>query len=352
MILKNLNPNLLKKLKIKSTVDMKGFKSCLFLIILLSFGVYEVLAHEIRPAFLQIIQTSGTTYEVFWKVPSMSDAVPPIQPVFPDAFLVEILYPPKINQDAVIYSYSLISEEVLQGKPLTINGLNKTLIDALVSVEYLSGEKATIMLQPDKDTAIIPGKTVKSEVIKTYTILGIEHIWFGIDHLLFVLALIIITHGAWKILKTITAFTLAHSITLSLAVLGVVNFPGPPVEAVIALSIVFLAVEIINGLNGKQTLTAQKPWLVAFIFGLLHGFGFAGALSDVGLPQNEIPLALAFFNIGVEIGQISFVLVVLGVLKIIAFKKDWPVSIKKIPAYAIGSIAAFWMIERVLGFWN
>ena len=331
---------------------MKKIYTRFFLILFFFCGIQNLLAHEIRPAFLQIVQTSETTYEVFWKVPSMGEAVPPIQPVFPDAFLVEILNPPKLNQGAVIYSYRLSSDQALQGKPLTISGLNKTLIDALVSVEYLNGEKATLMLQPDKDTAVLPGKTVKSEVVKTYTILGIEHIWFGIDHLLFVLALIIITNGAWKILKTITAFTLAHSITLSLAVLGIVNFPSPPVEAIIALSIVFLAIEIINGLNGKGTLTAQKPWLVAFIFGLLHGFGFAGALADVGLPQNEIPLALAFFNIGVEIGQIAFVFVVLGILKILAIKKDWPVFIKKIPAYAIGSIAAFWMIERVLGFWN
>jgi hydrogenase/urease accessory protein HupE len=331
---------------------MSMIKKILFIIALFFIQVHAVNAHEIRPAFLQIIQTSETTYEVFWKVPSMGEAVPPIQPVFPDAFLVEILNPPNLTQGSVIYSYRLTSDQVLQGKPITIYGLNKTLIDALISVVYLNGEKATLMLQPDKDTAVLPGKTVKSEVIKTYTILGIEHIWFGIDHLLFVFALIIITVGTWKILKTITAFTLAHSITLSLAVLGVVNFPSPPVEAIIALSIIFLAIEILNGLNGKQTLTAQKPWLVAFIFGLLHGFGFAGALSSIGLPSNEIPLALAFFNVGVEIGQIAFVLVILAVLKVLSIKKDWPLIAKRIPAYAIGSAAAFWMIERVLGFWK
>ncbi len=309
-------------------------------------------SHEVRPAYLQIVQTSENSYEVFWKVPSMGDAVPKIQPVFPPFFTVEILQNPNQIPGSVIYSYTISSEEMLQGNILRIEGLNKTLIDVLVNITYLNGEKVTFMLQPDKDAGVIPGKSTTISVIKTYTKLGIEHILFGIDHLLFVLALIMITMGRWKIIKTITAFTIAHSITLSLAALGYVNFPPAPVEAVIALSIVFLAIEIIKLINGKQTLTSKKPWLVAFTFGLLHGFGFAGAVSNIGLPQQDIPFALAFFNVGVEIGQIAFVLVVLAIIKLLSFKKDWPVFIKKVPAYAIGSLASFWMIERVLAFWN
>ncbi len=309
-------------------------------------------SHEIRPAYLQIIQTSETTYEVFWKVPSMGDAVPKIHPIFPPFFTVEELNRPNQIPGSVVYSYKISSKETLQGKILTIEGLNKTLIDALVTVTYLNGEKVTLMLQPDKDSSIIPGETSTYDVIKTYSKLGIEHILFGIDHLLFVLALILITKGRWKILKTITAFTIAHSITLSLAALGYVNFPTPPVEAVIALSIIFLAIEIIKNLQGKQTLTSKKPWLVAFTFGLLHGFGFAGALANIGLPQQDIPWALAFFNIGVELGQIAFVLAVLVIIKLLSYKKQWPMYLKKIPAYAIGSLATFWMIERVVAFWN
>ncbi len=309
-------------------------------------------SHEVRPAYLQIVQTSENSYEVFWKVPSMGDAVPKIQPVFPPFFTVEILQNPNQIPGSVIYSYTISSEEMLQGNILRIEGLNKTLIDVLVNITYLNSEKVTFMLQPDKDAGVIPGKSTTISVIKTYTKLGIEHILFGIDHLLFVLALIMITMGRWKIIKTITAFTIAHSITLSLAALGYVTFPTAPVEAVIALSIVFLAIEIIKLINGKQTLTSKKPWLVAFTFGLLHGFGFAGALSNIGLPQQDIPFALAFFNVGVEIGQIAFVLVVLAIIKLLSFKKDWPVFIKKVPAYAIGSLASFWMIERVLAFWN
>ena len=189
------------------------------------------------------------TYEVFWKIPSMGDAVPKIHPVFPPFFTVEELKRPNQIPGSVVYSYKITSKESLQGKILTIEGLNKTLIDALVTVTYLNGEKVTLMLQPDKDSSILPGKTSTVAVIKTYSKLGIEHILLGIDHLLFVLALILITKGRWKIIKTITAFTIAHSITLSLAALGYVNFPTPPVEAVIALSIIFLAVEIIKLAN-------------------------------------------------------------------------------------------------------
>jgi len=319
-----------------------------FIIILFTLNSW---AHEIRPAYLQIIQTSETTYNVFWKVPRMGDGVPKITPVFPPFFEVEELNSPNKITGAVIYSYKISSDETLKGKILTINGLNKTLIDVLVTISFLDDEKVTFMLQPDKDTSLIPASSTLN-VIKTYTKLGVEHILLGIDHLLFVLALIIITNGKWKIVKTITAFTIAHSITLSLAALGLVNFPVPPVEAVIALSIVFLAVEIVKNQNGQETLTSRKPWLVAFTFGLLHGFGFAGALSNIGLPQQDIPFALAFFNVGVEIGQLAFVFVVLLLIKVLSLKKNWSTTLKKIPAYAIGSLATFWMIERIVAFWN
>ncbi len=327
-------------------------KKKVLLVLLLLFASYQVWSHEIRPAYLQIIQIDENSYEVYWKIPRMGDAIPKIQPIFHPSFSIELLKNPNLTPDSVIYSYKISSEEILQGTILTIEGLNKTLIDVLVNVTYLNGQKVTLMLQPDRDSSIIPGKTSTYDVIKTYSKLGVEHILLGIDHLLFVLALIMITKGKWRILKTITAFTLAHSITLSLAALGYVNFPTPPVEAVIALSIVFLAVEIVKNINGKETLTSQKPWLVAFTFGLLHGFGFAGALADIGLPQQDIPWALAFFNVGVEIGQIVFVLVVLTFIKLLSYKKNWPVFIKKIPAYAIGSMAAFWLIERIVRFWE
>ena len=181
--------------------------------------------------------------------------------------------------------------------------------------------------------------------------LGVEHIIFGIDHLLFVLALLLIVKGIGKLVKTVTAFTIAHSITLVLAALGFVHVPGPPVEAIIALSIAFVAMEIIRQRQGHEGITARSPWLVAFTFGLLHGFGFAGALSEIGLPEQEIPLSLLFFNVGVEAGQLLFVGAVLAFTFLIKKTKvELPKWAPLIPPYAIGSLAMFWVIERVAGF--
>ena len=186
---------------------------------------------------------------------------------------------------------------------------------------------------------------------RTYTVLGIEHILTGIDHLLFVLALLILTRGGWKLVKTVTAFTVSHSLTLTAATLGWVHVPPPPVEATIALSIVFVAAEILRVRAGEQTVTARMPWLVAFVFGLMHGLGFAGGLSEAGLPGTHIPVALLFFSIGVEAGHFLFIGVVLGVFSLV---RRGPIAIPKwaelLPTYAIGGIAAFWFIERTLSF--
>ena len=183
---------------------------------------------------------------------------------------------------------------------------------------------------------------------KRYTSLGIEHILGGYDHLLFVLALLLIVSDGWMLVKTITAFTAAHSITLALATLGLVNFPARPVEAAIALSIVFLAVEIMHARQGRVGLTYRAPWIVAFGFGLLHGFGFAGALSDIGFPQGEIPATLLFFNVGVEIGQLMFVLAVTGLKWLInRFSTGLPGWAEILPAYAIGTMAMFWLMQRL-----
>ncbi|WP_038268747.1 HupE/UreJ family protein [Zhouia amylolytica] len=330
---------------------MKIFQKyiCFILFALVGTCLY---AHEIRPAYLQIVQQSDSQYQILWKVPTMGDLVLKIYPSFEGDFQLSEAGLARPVSGAMIHNYTLSGSRPLQGSQIEIVNLNKTMVDVLVNISYLNGEKVSLMLHPDAPLALLPGETSKWQVVRTYTVLGVEHIWFGIDHLLFVLALIMITKGFKKIVKTITAFTLAHSITLSLAVLGYANLPGPPVEAVIALSIVFLASEMLKLHLGKPSLTAQKPWLVAFSFGLLHGFGFAGALTEVGLPQSEIPLALAFFNIGVELGQIVFVIAVSAFLYLLAYKKNWPEVIKKVPAYAIGTIAAFWTIERFIGFWS
>jgi hydrogenase/urease accessory protein HupE len=193
------------------------------------------------------------------------------------------------------------------------------------------------------------------QVAATYLILGVEHILLGIDHLLFVLALLILVKGTRRLLATVTAFTVAHSLTLAGATLGFVHMPGPPVEAAIALSIVFVAAEIMHSRQGKAGLTERFPWVVAFSFGLLHGFGFASALSDVGLPQAAIPIALLFFNVGVELGQLLFIASVFVVIalarRVMRRSRVWqPAWAWRIPPYAIGSVAMFWVIQRIAAF--
>ncbi len=326
---------------------------CFLLFFLLLFSSLGLEAHEIRPGYLQIQQISEETYHVFWKIPRMGDAVPKIYVDFPSKFKVEELRQPSPIPGFVVYAFKISSQTPLFGSTIGVDGLNKTLIDVLVNIEFLNGERIPLMLQPDNTHKIIPEKETLWGTIKTYFILGVEHILLGIDHLLFVFALVLITSGFWKLFKTITAFTIAHSITLSLASLGFVGLPGPPVEAVIALSIVFLAVELIKYNKGERSITAKYPWIVAFTFGLLHGFGFAGALTDIGLPQTTIPAALLFFNIGVEVGQILFVFFVLSCLWVLKKTElKLPKWAPNIPIYAIGGIASFWLIERVLSFWS
>lgn len=308
-------------------------------------------SHEIRPAYLQLRETANNTFDVYFKIPSRGTSLPKIEAVFPSNSTLTKLGQPIFSDGFANFNFKLTLNENIEGKQIIIEGLSKTLIDVLVRIEYMNGEQITRLLQPDKNSFMVPGETSTLSVVKVYTVLGIEHILIGFDHLLFVLALLLIAKGKWKLLKTITAFTLAHSITLSLATLELVAIPSAPVEAVIALSIVFLAIEILNTQKGTPTLTSKKPWLVAFTFGLLHGFGFAGALADIGLPQQAIPFALAFFNIGVELGQLIFVGAVFTLTYFLNRIQLNFQKFEKLVPYAIGSIASFWMIERVVGFW-
>ena len=223
--------------------------------------------------------------------------------------------------------------------------------DALIHIEFLDGTNWTQRLTPGQPMAAIPGHESAVSVAGVFLKLGVEHILSGVDHLLFVLALLIIAGSRWRLLMTVTAFTFAHSITLALATLGVVHVPQRPVEAVIALSIAFVAVEIVRSRKGVAGITAQAPWIVAFAFGLLHGFGFAGALSEVGLPQGRIPLALLFFNVGVEFGQLLFIA---GALSVIAAIRRLEVRLTDwsglLVPYVIGSVAMFWVFQRVSAF--
>ena len=317
----------------------------LFLCVVVAFQLH---AHEVRPALLQIKQTGANEFEVFWKIPRKDNMLPVIKPVFPSWFMIQQKDNGTEAGSGALFKMKAIATKDIHGMNISINGIQESLIDVLVYIEFSNGEKYSLLMQPTKNTARIPNESSYASTIATYFKLGVEHILFGFDHLLFVLALLLLTRGTRKLIATVTAFTLAHSITLSLSALNFAGLPAPPVEAVIALSILFLAVELVHHYQGKKVMSATYPWIVAFIFGLLHGFGFASALANIGLPQKGIPLALAFFNVGVEAGQLLFIGIVLvfivGIQKMKFKKLDWQPYL--LP-YAIGSVAAFWVIERI-----
>jgi hydrogenase/urease accessory protein HupE len=304
-------------------------------------------AHEIRPAYLQIDETAPGTYEVLWKMPRIGERVLDVQPDFDRGFVLEEGGGGALLEGFVVYHYQLKGKQPLAGTKLSIRGLSRTTIDVLANLNLLDGQRQTFLLHPTSPEVVFPREPSKWGVVRTFTLLGVEHILLGIDHLLFVLALLLIIEGRRRLVGTITAFTVAHSITLALSTLGYVSLPGPPVEAVIALSIALVAIDILRKRHGANPVTARWPWMVAFVFGLLHGFGFAGALASIGLPHQAIPLALLFFNVGVELGQLLFITVVLGLVA--GFSRlplRLPEWARAIPPYAIGSLAMFWVIQR------
>jgi hydrogenase/urease accessory protein HupE len=331
----------------------------------LAWATVTALADEYRPAYLELTQTDADTYDVLWKVPARgSDKRLGIHIVFTED--VETVFPVRSTfvGGAFIDSSTIRRSGGLSEAEIRIDGLSTISTEVLVRIERLDGTTEVARL-----TSASPSFTVAAvprfwEVVKTYLVFGVQHIWSGRDHLLFVACLILIA-GTWRrILITITGFTVAHSITLSLAALALVQVPVPPIEAVIALSIVFLAREIAS--ERRDTLTWRYPIAVSSTFGLLHGFGFASALREIGLPQTEIPAALASFNIGVEIGQIVFVSVVIGgVWSVTMLLRnagewsgeiiqpiDWLRRIEKPISYVVGGITVMWTVERITAFWG
>jgi hypothetical protein len=320
--------------------------------ILLVGWAANLFAHEVRPAYLELRQTGAETYDALWKVPARGENMRlSLQVEFPSDTINLTTPRTSFANEASTERWSVRRPNGLTGGVIRIVGLAATMTDVLVRVEGLGGTSQVMRLTPSTPSFVVKAAPGALEVTRTYLTLGIEHIGFGIDHLLFVLALLIITNGTMRLIKTVTAFTVAHSITLALATLGFVHVPSKPVEATIALSIVFVAFEIVRRREGQNGISSRAPWIVAFTFGLLHGFGFAGALSEVGLPQNHIPSALFFFNVGVELGQIAFIAVVLGG---IALVRRIPLRLPRwaelIPPYAIGSVAMFWVVQRVAAF--
>lgn len=321
-------------------------------VLVLLLSALPALAHEVRPALLDIQETSSGWYEVTWKVPIFQGAPLEIKPVFPEG--VVSVTPPSVQDVPAAYVEESSYRDETQafvGGTIFIDGLQSTQTDVLIRVTLADGTTHSAIVKPKDPSWQVPATASGWDVAKSYCVMGIEHILGGLDHLLFVLALILLIPGMWMLVKAITSFTVAHTITLGLATLGFVNMPSGPTEAVIALSIMFLAVEIVRSRAGQTSLTERSPWVVAFLFGLFHGLGFAGALTEIGLPQNAIPLALLMFNIGVEVGQLMFVAVVLGV--ILAARRlsvPWLAHSWRVVTYGIGSLAAYWTIDRVGSF--
>ena len=312
---------------------------------------FTVHADVFRPAYLELREAGNDRYDVMWKVPAQGEMRLALRVQFP-AGTVQVTPPQGLFvSNAFVERWQVSRPGGLAGENVGIDGIAGGVTDVIVRLERLDGTSQMERLLPQSPEFPVKPSTGAAEVAWSYLALGVEHILAGVDHLLFVLALLLIVRGGKRILITITSFTVAHSITLVAATLGWVHVPGPPVEAIIALSIVFVAAEVVHGLRGKPGLTARAPWVVAFSFGLLHGFGFAGALAEVGLPGIAIPVALLMFNVGVELGQILFVAVVIAAGTLIARlpvpRRAWtPYALP----YAIGSVAMFWVVARIGAF--
>lgn len=316
-------------------------------------------AHEARPAYLELRQTGEETFDMLWKVPASGPQMRiGISVRLPDDCAITVPVRSSFVGGAFVERSSIRRIGGLAGAEIYIEGLRSTLTDVLARIERLDGVSQVVRLTPSAPAFVVEAAPTFAGVAKTYLVSGFHHILGGVDHLLFVACLIFVA-GTWpRILITITGFTIAHSITLALAALEWVRVPAPPVEATITLSIVFLAVEIARG--RRNTLTWRYPITVSASFGLLHGFGFASALGTMGLPQTEIPTALLFFNVGVELGQILFVLTTVGLVSGVYYlmnnregtADNWRLQLEKPLAYVVGSVATYWTTERVIAFWG
>jgi HupE / UreJ protein len=320
-----------------------------------ALGAAPAHAHRLSPAFFGLTETAPNVFAVQWKVSISGGLAEALEPKVPKGCTLTESVRTYVVEDVRFQHAAMSCPGGLGGREFVVDGLPSTQTDVLLRIDYLDGSSTNQRLTPAAPSVVLPARPGPFEVIETYVVLGVEHILSGVDHLLFVLALLLLVRGAGRLVATVTAFTLAHSVTLGAATLGFVHVPSAPVEAVIALSILFLASELAReqwarrrcAVRDAADLTARFPWIVAFSFGLLHGFGFAGALSQVGVPQAAVPLALLFFNVGVEIGQLSFIGAVFALAWLIkrsslAAPSWWRLA----AAYGIGAVSALWVIQR------
>jgi hypothetical protein len=307
-----------------------------------------VHAHESRPAYLEIKEVAPERYDVLWRTPVLSGQGLPLVLKLPDD--VRNVTVPTVRDltDSVVERRLVEVPGGFPGRRIDFVGLQATITDVLVRAEMRDGRRMTTLVRPPQPWVAISVAPDRATVARAFVLHGIQHIVFGVDHLLFVLGLLLIVKGGGMLLKTVTAFTVAHSITLATATLGVASAPAAPLNALIALSILFLGPEIVRSWHNGTSLTIRHPWVVAFLFGLVHGFGFAGALTDAGLPRKELPLALLTFNVGVEIGQVGFVVLILLLARSSRLLEiRWRGWTEMLPGYAVGSLGALWTIQRI-----
>ncbi len=306
-------------------------------------------AHEIRPGYLEIKEATDHTLQITWKQPLMGEYGLPLHPALSSGWLQDSLADISYTESYIIKRWKIAAgHAALDRQTITINGLEKTMTDVLVQVILADQTSYSYLLKPVQPSVTLALSSPQAPPVWQYLQMRMHHIWSGFDHLLFVFGLLLLVRRRSLLIWTITAFTIAHSITLALATFQIITVSSAFTEAAIALSIVFLAVEIARHHNGKDGFTYRHPWLVSFFFGLLHGLGFASALQQVGLPEDNIPLALMLFNAGVEIGQLTFVAAVLSAAAMVrTFKWRFPVGMKNIPPFITGTLAMYWFIERV-----
>lgn len=338
--------------------EMTSIKRLVLGLMLLFLSAVSADAHALEPGYLDLRQLTPETWQVFWRTPDVQGAPMAIEARLPPGCAPDQNPAPTSDGVAWVSGWVADCSAGLVGGEIAIDGLSAQRTDVLLRLQPLDQAPTSVRLTPDTPAHLVLAEPTTGEVFLSYLTLGFEHIVEGWDHLLFVFALMVLIRDPWNLIKAITAFTIAHSITLALAASGHLSVPGPPVEAAIALSIVFLAVEILKHEDGRTRLSERFPWIVSFSFGLLHGLGFAGALTEIGLPRGDIPAALLAFNLGVEAGQLFFVGVVLSLFGLARVFFSDPVRAFRrahsrasgMTAYCIGGLATFWLVQRVAAF--
>ena len=317
-------------------------------------------AHEVRPAYLELTEVSAGRFEVLWKQPILPSGDPdlalrlPLEPRLPERCTQASRALPAATESVLLERWVVTCGETgLEGAAVEIAGLPRTLTDVLLRVRWLDGSAANHLLRPEAPAVTLSAEASAGLGVPAYLRLGVEHLLFGFDHILFVVGLMFFVRRPMQLVQVVTAFTIAHSITLALSSLGVMTLSQRPVEAVIALSILFLAVELVSGERGTgstRSPMARWPWSIAFGFGLLHGFGFAGALAEIGLPEDARAMALFLFNVGVEVGQLIVVGLLLSLVRMVRTSRvELPAYAPQVPVYLMGTVSAYWFIERVVG---